>query len=56
MNILVGYTGFVGSNLVAQHKFDGLFNSSNISANVPNYHFETKHAVLFNGKNGYMKE
>lgn len=27
---LVGYTGFVGSNLAAQHKFDALYNSRNI--------------------------
>jgi hypothetical protein len=27
---LVGYTGFVGSNLAAQHKFDALYNSKNI--------------------------
>ena len=30
MNILVGYTGFVGSNLYKQHKFDGFYNSKNI--------------------------
>ncbi|MCA0908478.1 hypothetical protein LCM27_18905 [Ruegeria marisrubri] len=30
MDCLVGYTGFVGGNLVRQHKFSGLFNSSNI--------------------------
>lgn len=30
MNILVGYTGFVGSNLSKSFKFDGLFNSKNI--------------------------
>jgi hypothetical protein len=29
---LVGYTGFVGSNLATQVKFDGLFNSSNITS------------------------
>lgn len=28
--ILVGYTGFVGSNIVAKHHFDGLYNSKNI--------------------------
>lgn len=27
---LIGYTGFVGSNLAAQHAFDDLYNSSNI--------------------------
>jgi nucleoside-diphosphate-sugar epimerase len=27
---LVGYTGFVGGNLMAQHGFDALYNSSNI--------------------------
>ena len=31
MNILVGYTGFVGSNLSEQFRFDALFNSRNIS-------------------------
>ncbi|MEG1895520.1 MAG: NAD-dependent epimerase/dehydratase family protein [Oscillospiraceae bacterium] len=28
---LVGYTGFVGSNLAASFKFDGLYNSKNVS-------------------------
>ena len=28
---LVGFTGFVGSNLAKKHHFDGLFNSKNIS-------------------------
>lgn len=28
---LVGYTGFVGSNIAAAHHFDGLFNSKNIT-------------------------
>ncbi len=28
---LVGYTGFVGSNLAAKHNFFGLFNSKNVS-------------------------
>ncbi len=28
---LIGYTGFVGSNLAAQHKFDDLYNTSNIA-------------------------
>ncbi len=27
---LVGYTGFVGSNICDNHKFDGLFNSKNV--------------------------
>ena len=31
MDFLVGYTGFVGSNLASQHRFDGLFNSKNIT-------------------------
>jgi hypothetical protein len=31
MDILVGYTGFVGSNLYRQHKFNRLFNSKNIT-------------------------
>ena len=30
MRALVGYTGFVGSNLAASCKFDGLYNSKNI--------------------------
>ena len=30
MEFLVGYTGFVGSNLVASHSFDGYYNSKNI--------------------------
>lgn len=30
MDILVGYTGFVGGNLVKQHKFDKVYNSQNI--------------------------
>jgi len=31
MNILVGYTGFVGSNLHSQYNFDRVYNSKNIS-------------------------
>jgi len=31
MDFLVGYSGFVGSNLAAQHRFDGLFRSGNIA-------------------------
>ena len=31
MDALVGYTGFVGSNLHLQHKYDNLYNSANIS-------------------------
>ena len=31
MNALVGYTGFVGSNLYAQGKFDCVYNSKNIT-------------------------
>lgn len=30
MDSLVGYTGFVGSNLLEQHRFDGLYRSTNI--------------------------
>jgi hypothetical protein len=30
MDILVGYTGFVGSNLITQCRFDKLYNSKNI--------------------------
>ena len=29
-DILVGYSGFVGSNIADQHNFTGLFNSKNI--------------------------
>lgn len=31
MEILVGHTGFVGSNIASRHEFDALFNSKNIS-------------------------
>ena len=31
MKLLVGHTGFVGSNLKEQVHFDGLYNSQNIS-------------------------
>ncbi|MCL2152340.1 MAG: NAD(P)-dependent oxidoreductase [Oscillospiraceae bacterium] len=31
MDTLVGYTGFVGSNLYKQHRFEGGFNSKNIA-------------------------
>ena len=31
MEVLVGYTGFVGSNLSKQHKFDCVYNSKNIA-------------------------
>ncbi len=31
-NTLVGYTGFVGGNLTAEHTFDHLYNSSNIES------------------------
>lgn len=31
MKFIVGYTGFVGSNIVANHSFEGLFNSKNIA-------------------------
>ena len=30
MKALVGYTGFVGSNLAAAGNFDGLYNSKNV--------------------------
>ena len=32
MEAIVGYTGFVGSNIVASHSFEGCYNSKNISA------------------------
>lgn len=41
MHSLVGYTGFVGSNLAAAHAFAGLFNSKNIASA-----FDTKPALL----------
>lgn len=31
MDFIVGYTGFVGSNIIASHRFDGLYNSKNIT-------------------------
>ena len=31
MDYLVGSSGFVGSNLASQHRFDGLFRSTNIT-------------------------
>ena len=30
MEILVGYSGFVGSNICAKHNFDGLYDSTNV--------------------------
>ncbi len=30
MEYIVGYTGFVGSNIAAHHNFDGMFNTKNI--------------------------
>lgn len=30
MESIVGYTGFVGSNIIASHSFEGLYNSKNI--------------------------
>ncbi len=34
MDILIGYTGFVGSNLEKQHRFDKVFNSKNIRESI----------------------
>ncbi|MBD2180103.1 pyridine nucleotide transhydrogenase [Planktothrix sp. FACHB-1355] len=31
-NALIGYTGFVGGNLISQHQFDDLYNSKNIES------------------------
>lgn len=31
MEFIVGYTGFVGSNIAANHTFDGLYNSKNVT-------------------------
>jgi hypothetical protein len=39
MKGLIGYTGFVGSNLVKQTKFDKFFNSSNVNE-IKNYEFD----------------
>ena len=40
MDALIGHTGFVGSNLMGQHQFGGLFNSTNI-ADIRGQQFET---------------
>ncbi|MFI5206247.1 MAG: pyridine nucleotide transhydrogenase, partial [Candidatus Paceibacterales bacterium] len=37
---LIGYTGFVGSNILAQRPFDLLYNSKNIS-DIANKNFNT---------------
>ena len=37
MNALVGYTGFVGSNLYTQGKFDCVYNSKNITEAFETY-------------------
>ena len=42
---LIGFTGFVGSNLARQHTFGALFNSSNIS-DIHDQHFDT---LVFSG-------
>ena len=34
MNALVGYTGFVGSNIYASGEFDSVYNSKNIESAV----------------------
>ncbi|MBC7458993.1 MAG: NAD(P)-dependent oxidoreductase [Bdellovibrionaceae bacterium] len=39
MNALIGYTGFVGSTLLKQSKFDQLFRSTNI-ADIEGQHFD----------------
>lgn len=31
MEFIVGYTGFVGSNIIEKHNFDGMFNSKNVT-------------------------
>ena len=36
-NALIGYTGFLGSNLKLQNKFDFFFNTNNIN-NIKNTH------------------
>jgi hypothetical protein len=30
VNFIVGYTGFVGSNIASKYRFDGCFNSKNV--------------------------
>lgn len=37
---LIGHTGFVGGNLISRHRFDGLFNSSNIEQ-ISNQSYDT---------------
>lgn len=37
-NALIGYTGFVGSNILEQHSFNELYNSKNFQ-NMSNHHF-----------------
>jgi len=37
-NALIGYTGFVGTNLMKQFKFDFLFNRKNINKIIDNYY------------------
>jgi len=39
MNAIIGYTGFVGSNLINQWKFDYMFNSKNISE-ITNHEYD----------------
>ena len=34
MKILVGYTGFVGSNIYLNEKFDKVYNSKNIKESI----------------------
>lgn len=44
MNAIIGYTGFVGSNLSNQKKFDLFFNSKNIN-NITNYNIDTAYVA-----------
>ena len=49
MDFIVGYTGFVGSNLIASHNFDGMFNSKNITEAYNVVDFEKLPDSLFMG-------
>ena len=46
MNAIVGYSGFVGSNLLQFYKFDFLYNSKNF-IDAENKTFDTLFFVVF---------
>lgn len=48
MDALIGHTGFVGGNLLRQHRFDACFNSSNIES-IAGRSFDT---LVFAGAQG----